>query len=236
MLQMSQTSRTKIIAAMPSYNTELSIGDVVSRAKKYVDEVVVVDDGSHDSSARAAKDAGALVLNHMTNRGYGEAIRSCFEAAKASKADVLVILDSDGQHNPDEIPKLVAPILNEGADIVIGSRFLKSTQPIAMPAYRKFGISVITFLFNFGSRKRVSDAQSGFRAYGKKMFENILPSEKGMGVSIETLEKARREEAIFKEVPISCNYDSSALNLNAIKHGLRVAFSVVRIRIKNLVG
>jgi len=232
-LQMSQPSRTKIIAAMPSYNTELSIGDVVSRAKKCVDQVVVVDDGSHDSSARAAKDAGALVVNHVKNQGYGEAIKSCFEAAKASKADVLVILDSDGQHNPDEIPRLVAPIINEGADIVIGSRFLKSTKPVAMPAYRKFGINVITFLFNFGSRKRVSDAQSGFRAYSKRMFENIILLEKGMGVSIETIEKARRSGAIFKEVPVSCVYVSSTLSSNAIKHGLRVAFSVVRIRIKN---
>jgi len=233
---MSHPSRTKIIAAMPSYNTELSIGEVVAGAKKYVDQVVVIDDGSDDSSARAAKDAGALVVNHATNRGYGEAIRSCFEAAKANNANILVILDSDGQHNPDEIPKLVSPIINEGADVVIGSRFLKSTKPVAMPAYRRFGINVITFLFNFGSKRRVSDAQSGFRAYSKRMFENILLSEKGMGVSIETLEKARREKAIFKEVPVSCAYASSTLNMQAIKHGLRVAFSVVRIRIKNLLG
>jgi len=233
---MSQPSKVKIIVAMPSYNTELFVGEVVSKAKKYVDQVVVIDDGSHDSSARAAKDAGALVVNHVTNQGYGEAIKSCFEVAKANKADILVILDSDGQHNPDEIPRLVAPILNEGADIVIGSRFLKSTQPVAMPAYRKFGINVITFLFNFGSRKRVSDAQSGFRAYSRRMFENVLLSEKGMGVSIETIAKARKRGAIFKEVPISCNYDSSTLTRKAIKHGLRVAFSVVRIRMKNLLG
>jgi len=102
-----------------------------------------------------------------------------------------------------------------------------------MPRYRKFGISVITFLWNFGSEVKVSDAQSGFRAYSKKVFETFPLSEKGMSVSIETLEKARRKGAIIKEVPTSCFYVPSTLNLRAIRHGLSVALSVVRIRLKN---
>ena len=103
-----------------------------------------------------------------------------------------------------------------------------------MPRYRKFGIKVITLLFNLGSKKKVSDAQSGFRAYNKSISEAFsYLSEKGMSVSIETLEKARRKEAIIKEVPISCSYIPSKLNLKAIKHGLGVALSVCRIRVKN---
>lgn len=230
---MSQTRQTqpKVIAAIPCFNTAPFIVDVVSRARKHVDEVIVIDDGSHDGTAEAARAAGALVINHSLNRGYGEAIKSCFEAAKANAAGVLVTLDGDGQHNPDEIPLLLAPIIQGEADLVIGSRFL--TEEHNMPRYRRFGIGVITFLWNFGSKVKVSDAQSGFRAYGKEIFKTLPLSEKGMSVSIETLEKARRKRATIKEVPISCSYVPSTLNFGAIRHGLGVALSVVRIRFKN---
>jgi glycosyltransferase involved in cell wall biosynthesis len=209
---------------------------VVSKARKYVDLVVVIDDGSHDGTVEAARVAGAQVINHSTNRGYGEAIKSCFEAAKANAADVLVTLDGDGQHNPDELPLILAPILKGQADLVIGSRFLQptqQTQSTMMPRYRKFGISVITWLWNLGSRTKVSDAQSGFRAYSRELFQNFSLAERGMSISIETLEKARRKKAIIKDVPISCFYGSSTLNLKASKHGISVALSVVRIRLKN---
>jgi len=252
----SQTRRKQpeVIAAIPCFNTELFIADVVSRAKRYVDKVIVIDDGSHDGTADIAKATGALVINHSVNRGYGEAIKSCFEAAKTNDVDVLVILDGDGQHNPDEIPRLLAPIIEGEADLVTGSRFLHLGQFIGqdsrlltpnsrlstldsrlpvMPKYRKFGIGVITFLWNFGSKVKVSDAQSGFRAYDKKIFENSSLSEKGMSVSIETLEKARRKRVIIKEVPVSCSYVPSTLNFGAIRHGLGVALSVVRIRLKS---
>lgn len=225
-------SEPKIIAAIPCFNADRFIADVVAKAKKYVDLVIVIDDGSHDDTAEAAKAAGALVINHGFNRGYGEAIKSCFEAAKANTADVLVILDGDSQHNPDELPEVLAPILNKEADLVIGSRFL--SRQTNMPQYRKFGIDVITFVYNFGSRVKVSDAQSGFRAYHRKILDAFRLTEKGMGVSIETLVKARKMDFVIKEVPIHCHYTPSRLNLKAIKHGLSVAFSVIRIRLKSL--
>lgn len=227
----SQETKLKVIAGIPCFNTESSIADVVSKAKKYVDQVIVIDDGSHDGTAEAARAAGALVTNHGTNRGYGKAIKSCFEAAKANNANVLVILDGDGQHKPDEIPLLLAPILKGEADLIIGSRFL--TKDVNMPRYRKFGISVITLLWNLGSRTKVSDAQSGFRAYSREAFQSFSLAEKGMSVSIETLENARRKGAIIKEIPTSCLYVPSTFNLKAIRHGLSVALSVVRIRLKN---
>ncbi len=238
MNMMSQGSRFsrrtshKVIAAIPCFNTEDSIGDIVCAAQKYVDQVIVIDDGSHDATAEMAIAAGALVVNHVAHCGYGEAIISCFKAAAANSADILVILDGDGQHGAEEVPKLLAPIFSGEADLVIGSRFL--TKKVCMPTYRKFGIRVITWLFNLGSRAKISDSQSGFRAYRRETFEPINFSEKGMSISIETLEKARRKHATVKEVPISCQYsDGSHLNRKAIKHGLRVALSVVRIRLKD---
>ncbi len=229
-----EATRLKIVAAIPCFNTGHYIGDIVSKAKEHVDQVIVVDDGSNDGTAKTAKTAGALVIGHVSNRGYGVAINSCFEVAKANGADVLVILDGDGQHNPHEIPQLLAPILRGEADLVIGSRFLTNENNV--PRYRKLGIGVITFLWNFGSKLRVSDAQSGFRAYSKKVFKILPVSEEGMSVSIETLEKARREGAIIREIPISCRYGPSALSLKVIRHGLSVAFSVILIRLKNSLG
>jgi len=233
-LQSSQHSvktRPKVVAAIPCFNTEPFVAAMVPRARKYVDQVIVIDDGSSDGTADAARAAGALVISHNVNSGYGAAIKSCFEVARANAADVLVILDGDGQHNPDEIPQLLGPVLRGEADLVIGSRFIANDHN--MPGYRKFGIKVITYLWNFGSKMKTSDAQSGFRAYQLRAFQGFSLAERGMSISIEILEKATMKGAIIKEVPISCFYTPSTLNLKVIRHGLSVALSVIRIRSKS---
>lgn len=224
-------SRPKTVAAIPCFNTAKFIADVVSRSKKYVDQVIVINDGSSDSTAELARQAGAVVVNHYTNGGYGSALRSCFEAARSNSADILVVLDGDGQHNPEEIPLLVKPLIKHEADVVIGSRFIANGHNV--PGYRRFGIGIITWLFNFGSRSRVSDAQSGFRAYSSRVFPELTVSRKGMSASIETLERARRRRASLREVPISCRYEDGAahLNLKAVRHGLGIALAVLGIRL-----
>jgi glycosyltransferase involved in cell wall biosynthesis len=226
----SPINSTKTIAAIPCFNTENTIADIVSRTKKYVDEIIVVDDGSTDMTTHQAEMAGAKVIHHEANMGYGGAIKSCFNAARENKADVLVIIDGDGQHNPDGIPVLLDPIYHEKADLVIGSRFLSSDDGI--PRYRKFGINMITGLWNFGSKVKVSDSQSGFRAFNKILVDGLEFSDKGMGVSIEILEKVRRGNFIIKEVPISCSYADSGshFSLKAFYHGISVVFSVLRFR------
>jgi len=223
--------KPRVMAAIPCLNTEPYIAEIVAEARKYTDSVVVIDDGSSDGTARLARDAGAVVINHATNRGYGEAIKSCFKAAKERDADILVILDGDGQHKPDEITLLIEPIIQGKANLTIGSRFC--SQKNGVPAYRQFGIKTITWLFNFGSRTKITDSQSGFRAYSRNVFNNLHLSEKGMSISIETLEEARRKGAVIKEVPIVCFYNPSKLNLYACKHGLGVALSVIKIRLKS---
>jgi len=230
-LKTATPTRLKVLAAIPCYNTELHITDIISQTKKYVDQVIVIDDGSHDNTAEIARAAGALVISHGENKGYGGAIKSCFREAKANSADILVTIDGDGQHEPDEIPRLLAPILQDEADVVIGSRFLSKTDD--MPRYRKLGIGIITNLWNFGSKVRVSDSQSGFRAYRKEVFENIILLDKGMSVSIEILEKIRGKGFSVKEVPISCFYgnDSLSFSRKALRHGISVALSIVKIRL-----
>lgn len=227
----SNLGRPKVIAAIPCYNEDRFISKVVREAKKYVDLVIVVDDGSHDGTSKVARAAGALIVNHINNRGYGESIGTCFEAAKANDADVLVILDGDQQHNPDEVPRALDPIINGKADLVIGSRFLNGQSSV--PRYRKLGIGVITWLFNVGAKVKVSDAQSGFRAYSRRILDTLTLTERGMGVSVEVLIKARGKGFTIKEVPISCRYHSTSSTMNPVRHGLGVALTVVKLRSKS---
>jgi glycosyltransferase involved in cell wall biosynthesis len=224
----------KVVAAIPCFNNEAFITDVVSKAKKYVDEVIVVNDGSSDRTAILAEDSGAFVVNHQINQGYGGAIQSCLSSARLKNADVLVTIDGDGQHCADEIPKLLNPIFEEGIDLVIGSRALDKWHDV--PFYRKIGISFINDTWNFGSRVKVTDTQSGFRAYSKKAIDSLTLSETGMGISIEILEEIRRKKLAIREVPIRISYqnNNSKIGIKAVRHGFLVGLSVIRIRMKNL--
>ena len=112
----------KKIAAIPCYNEGLAIGSVVLKARRHVDEVLVVDDGSTDDTAAVAKAAGAVVVAHEENKGYGAAIRSCFNYAKQQNADIMVILDGDGQHDPSKVPDFVHALTTNGADVVSNFR------------------------------------------------------------------------------------------------------------------
>ena len=221
----------RVMAGIPCFNTANSIVDVVSATRRYVDEVVVVDDGSTDATAEKAKKVGATVISHVTNKGYGESIKTCFTAAK-NRGAALVTIDGDGQHDPEEIPHLLDPIYRGEAEVVIGSRFLNPAQQI--PSYRKLGITVINWLWNVGSDTKVSDSQSGCRAYSKWVIQNLSLFETGMSISVEILENIRRIHARIQEVPISCSYENNNSNPSwkALTHGFHVAFSVLRIRFR----
>jgi glycosyltransferase involved in cell wall biosynthesis len=228
--QTSQTTQPTVVAGIIAYDEEQSIAGVVRKAKKFVDEVVVVDDGSRDATSETAKAAGAMVINHGVNKGYGEGIKSCLEMARLKPVDVLVILDGDGQHDPDDIPRLLAPILCGEADVVVGSRFLSDKSD--MPRYRKFGINVITFLYNFGSGAKVTDAQSGFRAYSRRALDGLAITQSGMGASVEVIIKMREKGFTITEAPIRCIYHSASHSANPVTHGLSVALTVLKLRFK----
>jgi glycosyltransferase involved in cell wall biosynthesis len=229
----TQKPHRKVITAIPCFNTQKSIAEVVGKSRRFSSEVVVIDDGSRDLTAEVSRSSGAYVKSHRVNKGYGEAIKSCLQVAQAHEADIVVIIDGDGQHDPLDIPRLIEPITAGEADLVIGSRFIANGHDV--PSYRQFGIKVINSLWNFGSRVKVSDSQSGFRAYSKKALETLNFSERGMGISIEILEKTRNLGLKIKEVPIKCSYENNntTLSYKALKHGLGVALSVLKIRLKS---
>ncbi|WP_292470823.1 glycosyltransferase family 2 protein [Methanolobus sp.] len=147
-----------IAAAIPAFNEEIAIGSVIARAKQHVDEVLVIDDGSADSTAQIAELMGATVICHEQNSGKGTALRTAFRWAQLNKIDILVTLDADGQHCPDEIPQIVEPILWQQADIVNGARFLKG-HSVDVPKYRRVGQEVLTFATNMTADVKLTDSQ-----------------------------------------------------------------------------
>jgi glycosyltransferase involved in cell wall biosynthesis len=227
-----KSSKPLIVACIPAFNEERMIAKVVVEASKYVGKVVVVNDGSTDMTVEIAERLGAEVIQHEKNIGYGAAIQSLFIKARELDADVAVTLDADGQQDPKEIPILTEPILKGKADIVIGSRFLGETEKKnGIPAYRRLGIGVITKLTDAASNSAISDAQSGFRAYGRKALESLILSENGMGGSVEILMEAKKLDLKIVEVPIGCNYQGlgKTSSNNPLRQGVSVVMSIVRL-------
>jgi glycosyltransferase involved in cell wall biosynthesis len=221
-----------IVVGIPAFNEDEMIAKVVTDAQKFADVVVVCDDGSSDQTAAIAKSLGVDVVKHDRNLGYGVAIKSLFRRACELNADVLVTLDSDGQHDPNEIPNVVKPIAQGIADVVIGSRFLDSNGTAEMPLYRRFGAKLITKLVNGSSKNGIKDAQSGFRAYNRRALEHVSISEAGMGASVEILLKASKHNLRICEVSSSCKYlngNVATSTEHPITHGMGVVMSILRL-------
>jgi len=186
-------------------------------------------------TSEIAKRLGADVVKHQRNLGYGAAIRSLFRRARELNADVLVTLDGDGQHDPREIPKVVKPIVDGVADVVIGSRFVDKRSAYVMPWYRRAGVKFITKLVNNSGKHSVKDAQSGFRAYNRKSLEKLTVLEKGMGVSVEILINARKQGLRIREVSATCHYDKNVKNStrNPLMHGGEVVMSIIKLIVED---
>jgi glycosyltransferase involved in cell wall biosynthesis len=227
-----------IVAGIPAYNEEKTIARVVLGAQKHAHVVLVCDDGSTDLTGEIAERLGAVVVRHERNAGYGAAIQSLFKRARDLKADVFVTLDGDGQHSPEEIPRLVEPIKNGFAEVVLGSRFIDKNGTAEMPAYRQLGVRVITKLSNGNGKNGISDSQSGFRAYSKTAMDKLgAVSENGMSASIELIRAVNKSGLRVCEVPISCKYGESVgektSTKNPFAHGLGLVMSLVRLVVED---
>jgi glycosyltransferase involved in cell wall biosynthesis len=217
-----------IVAAIPACNEQKTIGQIVTRAQPRADRVLVVDDGSSDATAEIAEKLGAIVIRHERNLGKGGALRTIFEWARANHVDVLVTLDGDGQHLPEDIPTVLAPVIEGRADISIGSRFVEGSSS-EMPSHRRWGARVIGGVVRSVSGTPVRDTESGFRAYGRRALEVLIPSEMGMGAESELLLKANERSLAIIEVPVRVLYTGLRPPIhNPLYHALDVLSSVFK--------
>ncbi|MFP3200290.1 MAG: glycosyltransferase family 2 protein [Thermoproteus sp.] len=210
------------VALIPAYNEEETIASIVREAKKYVDMVIVADDGSRDGTAKTAEEAGAVVVRHPYNMGYGAAVRTLMRAALSTGAQYAVLLDADGQHDPADIPKFLEK-LREGADVVIGNRFKTSK----MPTYRKMGIQMIRLALRLFGVK-TGDPENGYRAFNRKALEVLVREleETWMGISSQTVYIASRRKLRVEEVQTTVRYKGTSSE-SPVAHGLSVLWTII---------
>jgi len=220
----------RVFCVIPAFNEEKYIYDVAKIAKEFVDVVVVVDDGSIDKTFSRAIDSGAVVLRHEENMGKGAALRTGFKYALEHGADIVVTLDGDMQHDPLEIPKFLEKIREEGVDIVVGSRFLEKVK--GMPIQRRLSNFITTKVLNKVFKVPVTDSQSGFRAFKRKVLEKVTFKDNRYGAETEILIEAKRKGFNIVEVPISVKYENQKSKIRPI----RETFSWIWLIIKKYFG
>ena len=216
------------LVCIPAFNEEGAIGKLVRKTLSYVDSVVVCDDGSSDNTAKEAENSGAHVIVHDENRGKGSALKSLFEHARHSSADIIITIDGDGQFLPEEIKKLTKPIIEKTSDIVVGYRFDNDTE---MPSYRKIGNKILDHATNIATSIPIRDTQSGFRAYSKNAIELIEFSNDGFTADSEILIDASKHGLRISEEKITVIYDTGrrTSTKNPILHGSSVLGSLIEM-------
>jgi len=216
-----------IVVGIPAFNEERTIAKMILQAQKRADKVVVCDDGSTDMTSQIADRLGAIIVQHERNLGKGVALRSLFELGRKIDADVFVTLDGDDQHDPDEIAKLVEPILGGEADMVIGCRFSCGNH---IPAYRSLGNRILNFFTNLSAGK-ATDTQSGFRAYSRTALNAIDVAVDGLGVDSQILIDAKEKDVRVVEVSVSAKYPKGVKTSkkNLFRHGTEVILSLIEL-------
>jgi len=216
------------IACIPAYNEEKPIGDVIKKSLNYVDKVIVCDDGSRDLTSTKAKEANAIVIKHEKNLGKGAALKSLFKYALNVNADVVVTIDGDGQFLPEEIDKIIKPIIENDYDIVIGNRFDDHKE---MPSYRKAGNKMLDKITKMAADLPFTDTQSGFRAYSKKAIESISFTIDGFGVDSEILIDASKKglKIIEEKVTVLYNTGEKTSSKDPISHSMSVMASLIEL-------
>lgn len=225
-----------VLVAIPTYNEDQTIAEVVRGSLAHADEVLVVDDGSEDATVERAREAGATVVEHEHNRGYGAALQTAFQEAANAQAECLVVVDGDGQHDPEQIPTLVGEYLQSEADLVVGSRTTDGGSTDA-PLYRRFGLGVVNVLTNLSlgvvrPRSWISDTQSGFRLYSRRAIESLAEDDDigcAMSASTDILYHAHHNNFTIEEVGVDIKYDvDDANNIHPISHGIALVMNILR--------
>jgi len=215
------------LACIPAYNEENNIKKTIRDVTKFVDQVIVYDDGSNDNTVSEAENAGAYVIKNQNNLGKGAALKELFKFARITNVDIMVTIDADGQFVADEIPKLLNPITEQKSDVVVGYRFNDKSE---MPKYRKIGNEFLDKITNIAEDLGVRDTQSGFRSYSKKAINAISFTTNGFGADSEILISAAKNNLKITEEKVTVIYNtgSKTSTKNPISHTNEVVISVVK--------
>lgn len=222
--------RFAVTVVIPAYNEEATIGDVLSSTTEVMDdlgvpyEIIVVNDGSKDRTGLIASNYKAMVISYEQNRGKGYALKKALQYAQG---DIIVTIDSDGEHQPKEIPDLIEPLF-DGTDIVAGSRFLGKNSHVTTRIHQ-FG----NFLFNLAimilTGERVTDSQTGFRAIKRDILEKFNLESDGYEIESEITLKGLANGFVFKEVPISCSRSKVRVSkLNVLTDGTKILKTILK--------
>jgi len=216
------------IVCIPAYNEEKTIDDIVKRSLNFVDKVIVCDDGSQDFTSKRAEQSGAVIIKHEKNKGKGAAFKSLFNYAKKINADIMVTIDGDGQFLPEEINKLINPIIEKNVDVVIGNRHDSNKE---MPVYRQAGNKMLDKITQLASNLPFNDTQSGFRAYSKKAIESINFFTDGFGVDSEIIVDASNKGLKISEEKITVLYNThgKTSTKDPITHSAGVITSLIEL-------
>ena len=202
---------------VPAYNEEKVIGKVIEDLKNHdYKNIIVIDDGSKDKTSLIAKQHRAIVLRHIINRGQGAALKTGIEYALSEGADIIITFDADGQHIAEDIEKLIKPIKEGKADIVLGSRFLKQNSKV--PLLRKVFLKGGSLIFRILYRAKLTDSHNGLRAMSRKAAKKINITSDGMEHASEIVEEIVRNKLRYTEVPVSIQYTEYS-----IAHGQRTS-------------
>lgn len=223
---LGQSKSAPTIALVPAHNEERFIGSLVLALQAYVDRVCVIDDGSHDRTAEIAEKAGAIVRRLEVNQGKAAAVNTGLNYIRQLNPAAVVMLDGDGQHCADDVPCVLAPILEGAADIVVGSRFLDIKNDI--PIYRQIGQHGLTLVTNLASGVPVGDSQSGYRAFSPRALVQLCFSQAGFSLESEMQFLARECNLRIVEVPISVRYDEPAKR-NPFGQGMQVVNGILQL-------
>lgn len=219
---------SKVAVLLPAYNEEVSIASMIILSSKYADEVIVIDDGSNDRTCEITKATDATLIEHKTNKGKGAALKSGFNYVKEHDFDIIVTIDADGQHNPSEIPDVIRPIKEGKADIVNGSRYINGGNKHT-PTYRRVGQTVLDSATNLASGVKLTDSQSGFRAFSRYSIDHFNFDPDGFGIESDMIIESAKNNLRIVEVEITVRYDVYTTTDNPIIQGISVLMRILEI-------
>ena len=230
------TDKNQTYIIIPAYNEGVVIKKTIQDLQNagYLN-IVVVDDCSTDNTFAQAQEAGVMVLRHLINRGQGASLRTGIEYVRENfSPEIIVTFDADGQHQPKDIPKLTQPLINNEADIVLGSRFLKKNSTTNITTARKIMLKFAILFTNIISGIKLTDTHNGFRALNEKAYQSIKITRRGMEHASEIIDEIRKKHLRFTEVPVHIIYsDYSQSKGQATSNFIKLGIKVILHKILN---